>query len=70
MDHAKLEKYAYNLYPDERKPGRSNEYMQEPDIIISHEDLRQAFIYGYQMGFNHGKIKQEEEKYERHYHRW
>lgn len=66
MTYAEIEKLAEERYPDVHIPlDTGNSPIQLPDIIVSKQELREAFITGFQIGYGRGIDKGEILRYEK-----
>ena len=72
MTHIELEKLAEDIYPDVDIPVDTGDTpIQLPDIIVSKQELREAFIAGFQIGYGRGIDKGEDLRYKkRHKKSW
>ena len=63
MTYAEIEKLSEEIYPDIHIPVDTGDSpIQIPDIIVSKQELREAFIAGFQIGYGRGIIQCLEKK--------
>lgn len=66
MTYEDIEKIAIREYPDIHIPvDTGNSEVQAPDMIVSKEELREAFIRGFQIGYGRGIDKGRLTRYEK-----
>ena len=71
MTYEDIEKIAIREYPDIHIPVDTGDSpFQMPDVIVSKQELREAFISGFQIGYGRGIDKGRIMRYEKPKKRW
>lgn len=66
MTYEDIEQIANREYPDIRIPVDSGDsQIQLPDMVVSKQELREAFIRGFQIGYGRGVDKGKMLRYEK-----
>lgn len=64
MNYSEIEKMALSIFPDEHIPvGSGSDAIIVPNMVVSHEKERAAFVFGFQTGFRKGMEHERMEKY-------